>query len=521
PVITLNSGNKSIYQGTTYTDLGAAALDNIDGDLTAHIIVTGLPIDTTTPGAYTIAYNVSDAAGNPAIEATRTITVLPVAEDQTLIAEEMTLVTETPEIMIGDNAPNSASINVPATVTNAKLNVSALVSGDTTKSAVILSNLTVNSDTTLGEISIQIPQSTQVSGSSAWTGEVNLPQIQENSTVNITPNSGYTAQTSSVIEIGFGDILLSFDKAVRIKITGQANKYVGYSRGGVFTPITNLCSADSQTAGDGLPVEGDCKIDVGSDIIIWTKHFTRFATYTQTAIPASGGGGFTAPPFTAPAEGLSIIINDGAKTTQSETVVLTLNGGTQAQRMAISNTQNFAGSSQEIYNKTKNWILTKDEGVKTVYVKFYNSYGSPSAVVSASVELSSILPAADNAADTGPVQAILGIKIYDNNTLLRGSDKKIYLVDNGKLQHIANLKELAKYIGKEILNVKDDVIASYGQAVLGAKIYGDNSLIRGTDKKIYVIVNGKKKHVIRLDDLRKDHFGKVINNVSDEVLSQY
>lgn len=157
PVIILNGGNKFIYQGTTYTDLGASALDNIDDNITANIIATGLPIDTTTPGAYAIAYNVSDAAGNPAVQITRTVTVLPVEQGQALIEENMTINTNAPEILIGDNAPSSASINVPATITNAKLNISALVSGDTVKSAIIPSNLTINSDTIAGKVSVQDP----------------------------------------------------------------------------------------------------------------------------------------------------------------------------------------------------------------------------------------------------------------------------------------------------------------------------------------------------------------------------
>ena len=126
----------------------------------------------------------------------------------------------------------------------------------------------------------------------------------------MTPDSGNTATVSSVIEIGYGDTKLIFDKAVRIKITGQAGKYVGYSRSGVFTPITNVCSADSQAAGDTLSPEGDCKISIGSDLIIWTKHFTNFMTYTQTAIPpvvvvttgggGGGGGGYSyTPPVTS------------------------------------------------------------------------------------------------------------------------------------------------------------------------------------------------------------------------------
>lgn len=64
PVISLiGSSSISIERGTTYSDAGATASDNIDGDITSSITSSGL-VDTSTPGTYTITYSVSDAAGN-------------------------------------------------------------------------------------------------------------------------------------------------------------------------------------------------------------------------------------------------------------------------------------------------------------------------------------------------------------------------------------------------------------------------------------------------------------------------
>ena len=37
----------TIDQGTTYVDAGASATDNVDGDLTSKIVVTGA-VDTST-----------------------------------------------------------------------------------------------------------------------------------------------------------------------------------------------------------------------------------------------------------------------------------------------------------------------------------------------------------------------------------------------------------------------------------------------------------------------------------------
>jgi len=76
PVITLNGESPvSIEQGDSYTDAGATASDNVDGDLTSEIVVGGDTVDTSLVGTYVITYNVTDAAGNAADEVSRTVNV--------------------------------------------------------------------------------------------------------------------------------------------------------------------------------------------------------------------------------------------------------------------------------------------------------------------------------------------------------------------------------------------------------------------------------------------------------------
>lgn len=76
PVITLN-GPEHVYVGkeTTYNDAGATALDETDGDITSQIIVYN-PVDANTVGAYYVTYNVSDKAGNAAVELKRKVDVM-------------------------------------------------------------------------------------------------------------------------------------------------------------------------------------------------------------------------------------------------------------------------------------------------------------------------------------------------------------------------------------------------------------------------------------------------------------
>jgi len=74
PVITLNGGMVTIDLNVTYVEPGASASDNVDGDISSNVVVTG-SVDSTTVGTYTLTYNVSDAAGNSANTLSRTVIV--------------------------------------------------------------------------------------------------------------------------------------------------------------------------------------------------------------------------------------------------------------------------------------------------------------------------------------------------------------------------------------------------------------------------------------------------------------
>jgi hypothetical protein len=63
----------SLAAGSAFTDPGATATDDTDGDLTASITETG-SVDATTPGVYTLTYSATDAAGNTG-SASRVVTV--------------------------------------------------------------------------------------------------------------------------------------------------------------------------------------------------------------------------------------------------------------------------------------------------------------------------------------------------------------------------------------------------------------------------------------------------------------
>jgi hypothetical protein len=124
PVITLlGQATVNLTIGDAYTDAGATATDNVDGDITADIVVGGDVVDANTVGVYAITYNVSDAAGNAATQVTRTVNV-SVAPD-----------TEVPVItLLGDASVN---LTVGGTFTDAGATATDNVDGDITAGIVV------------------------------------------------------------------------------------------------------------------------------------------------------------------------------------------------------------------------------------------------------------------------------------------------------------------------------------------------------------------------------------------------
>ena len=75
PTITLIGGNVTLTVGGTYTELGATANDIEDGDISANIVIDASAVNTNVVGTYQVTYNVMDAAGNPAPQVVRQVTI--------------------------------------------------------------------------------------------------------------------------------------------------------------------------------------------------------------------------------------------------------------------------------------------------------------------------------------------------------------------------------------------------------------------------------------------------------------
>ena len=139
PVITIKGDNPAtIYIGTTYSDAGATALDDVDGDITNKIVITGT-VNPNAVGTYTITYTVTDNAGNIAT-ATRTINVVD---------------TVAPTIAFGTNGNSTYAKSRSTTVTvsdNVIVNTSSLKYLWSTSSTGVTAGQITNSFTNGGTI---------------------------------------------------------------------------------------------------------------------------------------------------------------------------------------------------------------------------------------------------------------------------------------------------------------------------------------------------------------------------------
>ena len=75
PVITLlGDSSISIDIGSVFVDPGITATDDVDGDVASKVVMVN-PVDINVAGTYTITYDVTDVAGNHALQVSRQVVV--------------------------------------------------------------------------------------------------------------------------------------------------------------------------------------------------------------------------------------------------------------------------------------------------------------------------------------------------------------------------------------------------------------------------------------------------------------
>ena len=279
---------------------------------------TLVPSGSVTDGNGGNNYTVTFVNNTSGIILATTQSTPQVAEDG---SADATLNSSKPEVVI-TNPTQQVDVTISSGTTNPTIDVSSFItSGTGTLPAINIVSANANNTT------VAIPTSTTVtSADTSWNGVIAAPTI---TTVTLPSARGESKTLSTAIEVGFSGAKLSFNKGVRLLLPDQSGKRAGYSRSGSeLTEITDTCSGDSQAVGDALATDAECKINVGSDLVIWTRHFTSFAAFTSVTVISRanvGGGGSSFAVAVAPAPvgqvlGVTMIVGCGDRTTGFSTV---------------------------------------------------------------------------------------------------------------------------------------------------------------------------------------------------------
>lgn len=154
------------------------------------------------------------------------------------------------------------------------------------------------------------------------------------------------------------------------------------------------------------------------------------------------------------------IDKDNRGVARSRFAILRLFGGA-AKRMAISNRSDFLNAVQEPYSDTRQWDLCSNDGSNcgngshAVYVKFYNSAGDASTVISDAVVLDTTNP---TVVTTPAPKKVLGVKIVAlKKTLGMGSRGTEVITLQNFLKDLGFLSTKIKSDGRYGLTTKNAV----------------------------------------------------------------
>jgi len=200
----------------------------------------------------------------------------------------------------------------------------------------------------------------------------------------LTSFAGFDAnqEIQGAFQFGIPETGLAFSPAITIQM------YVGIGLSGQTLNIRRSLSATEGWVDTGL-VESTCVVD---SVGICTFHTTLASYYaaTKTVTPVSTGGGsmvVVIPRALAQYTKLDFAINNGEQLATNNVLNILMNADPKyVSGYAISLDKNFSGASIIKYTTTTNFILPQQDGVYTVYLKYFSSTGNVSEVISHNIE---------------------------------------------------------------------------------------------------------------------------------------
>ncbi len=252
-MILLGDNPMELNVGDEYSEPGATAEDNIDGDLTKAIIIDDDEVNTSKKGIYRVYYAVSDAAGNE----TNKTRVVPVGDVADTIAPVVTI-----------KGPNPLTLFIGDTYTEHGASAVDNFDGDITDKIETIGTVNTSATGTNG-ILYQVTDSQGNKGSATRTVNVVSPgtpviTLKGDNPMNLLVGGTYVEPGATANDAEDGDLTVS------IVITGTVNT----STAGTYTVTYTVTDKDDNTGSatrtvnvvsSGTPVitmEGDNPMDL-------------------------------------------------------------------------------------------------------------------------------------------------------------------------------------------------------------------------------------------------------------------
>lgn len=200
-------------------------------------------------------------------------------DEQETIGEDVT------EVIIPTGSPIE-DIFVNSTDSSKDVNISLANLKNETGEVVLANNFTLTRNTSGEDYTAEIPSGTVISGGSDWDGKINVPTIR-----NAADFSASSGSVDVVVDVGSGNEL-NFSEKVKITIGGKAGKTAAWARGtSALTAMTTVCDSAINATNINAVSPRECYANSGSDLVIWTYHFTQFAAVTAASASGDSGTG--------------------------------------------------------------------------------------------------------------------------------------------------------------------------------------------------------------------------------------
>lgn len=198
--------------------------------------------------------------------------------------------------------------------------------------------------------------------------------------INLNPTNGGVLNNAGALSgNAWGENLGWIDfSGVTINTNGQ---FTGTAVGDNAGTINFSCTST------GCPVTTDWRATCGNGACTGTENCS---TCPADCGSCTSGNVVDLPSST---QTFSFLINNGATKTNNTAVNLTLNGGTNSKQVEISMDANFTGAVKEIYETQKSFVLPAGDGLKIVYVRFFDASGNILKTLSSFITLQTLAPA--------------------------------------------------------------------------------------------------------------------------------